>query len=260
MTCRDAQPFLGAYLDGELDLVRSLEVEAHVESCEACARELRGQEDVSAAVSGAPRFPASSQLRRRLGHVGQRHALPGRWATHGAALLVAGLVVAGLLLWRFLPARPQAVDLLVEQAVHDHVRSLQANHLLDVASSQPIQSWFGGKLDYSPAVESMPWRGFELAGGRLDYLGGRAVAALVYQRGPHIVNVFVWPASGQPDRAPHSRAAEGFHVTSWQAYGMDWWAVSDLGPAELEELAVCPCFMPPNRTLRADAGVRPRLD
>jgi anti-sigma factor RsiW len=258
MTCRDAQPFLGAYLDGELDLVRSLEVEAHVEGCDACARELRGQEDVSAAVSGAPRFPASSQLRRRLG---QRHALPSHWAAHGAApLIAAGLVVAGLLLWRYMPVRPNAADVLAAEAVQDHVRSLQANHLLDVTSSQRIQPWFSGKLDYTPAVESMAWRGFELAGGRLDYLGGRAVAALVYQRGPHIVNVFVWPASGQTDRAPRSRTAHGLHVASWRAYGMDWWAVSDLRPAELEELAVCPCFMPPNRTLRADAGVRPRLD
>ena len=174
-------------------------------------------------------------------------------------LLAAGLAVAGLLFWRYVPARPAAADVLAEEVVQDHVRSLQANHLLDVASSQRIQPWFAGKLDYTPAVESMPWRGFGLAGGRLDYLSGRAVAALVYHRGQHIINVFVWP-SGQPDRVPRSRTADGFHVASWRAYGMDWWAVSDLGQAELEELALCPCFMPPNRTLRVDYSIRPRVD
>ncbi len=258
MTCREVQPLLGAYLDGELDLVRSLEVEAHVEGCEACARELRCLEDVSAAVANAPRFPAPRGLRQRVGH---RHAPPGHWATHGAiTLLAAGLVVLGFMLWRFAPSRPDAAGVLAEQVVQDHVRSLQANHLLDVASDQHIQPWFAGKLDYIPAVESMPWRGFELAGGRLDYLSGRAVAALVYRRGPHIINVFVWPALGQPDRAPRSRMADRFHVTSWWAYGMEWWAVSDLGLEELEELALCPCFMPPNRTLHADNSFRPRLD
>lgn len=256
MTCRDVQPFLGAYLDGELDLVRSLDVEAHVEGCEFCARELRRQEELSAAVSMAPRFPAPNELRRRLEHRSQGRSLQVTpWL-----LLAASLAVTGVLLWRFLPARPNAADVLVQEVVQDHVRSLQANHLLDVASRQRIQPWFAGKLDYTPAVEDMPWRGFELAGGRLDYLGGRAVAALVYQRGPHIVNVFVWPASGQPDRAPRSRAADGFRVASWHAYGMDWWAVSDLSQQELEELAVCPCFMPPNRTLHADNSIRPRLD
>ena len=120
--------------------------------------------------------------------------------------------------------------------------------------------WFAGKLDYTPAVETMPWRGFALAGGRLDYLSGRAIAAFVYQHGPHIVNVFVRPAPGLPDHVPFSRTAGGFGVASWRAYGMDWWAVSDLSPLELEELALCPCFLPANRTLRADNRIRPRLD
>jgi anti-sigma factor RsiW len=85
------------------------------------------------------------------------------------------------------------------------------------------------------------------------------VAALVYRQGPHVVNIFVRPIPGEGERPPQSRVSDGFHVVSWRAYGMDWWAVSDLSESELEELAMCPCFMPPNRTLRAD-GAKPKSD
>ncbi|HUI80634.1 MAG TPA: anti-sigma factor [Bryobacteraceae bacterium] len=253
MNCQDVWPFLGAYLDGELDLVGSLDLEAHFERCPECARELRSLQDLSAAISGAPRYGAPGELRRRLGHHSRNSLRVAPWV-----FMAAALAVGGVLIGHYLPSR--GADRFTKEVVEDHVRSLLADHLLDVPARQQIQPWFAGKLDYTPVLEGGPWRGFELAGARLDYLGGRAVAALVYRLGPHIVNIFVRPTPGDAERAPVSRVADGFHVVSWRAYGMDWWAVSDLSEAELEELAMCPCFMPPNRTLRLGERPTPKVD
>ncbi len=84
----------------------------------------------------------------------------------------------------------------------------------------------------------------------MDSLDGHTVAALVYRRGGHVINVFVWPATRQPDRQPAGRPAHGFNLVDWRADGLNWWAVSDLDLRELEELPLCPCLLPAHETLR----------
>jgi anti-sigma factor RsiW len=226
-----------------------MELEEHLRGCEPCARALQSLETLSSGVSSLSTYRASRSLRHRLSA-----RMPGApvipWAIAAASLLIAVMAI-----WRY-PSLWQSTsqDGLASEIVQQHVRSLLADHLLDVPSSsrQTVKPWFNGKLDYAPDVQDLSDQGFELAGGRLDYVGGRPVAALVYQRNKHVVNVFVWPAPGQPDRAPVSRPLEGFRVVTWRANGMAWWAVSDLNAVQLEELPLCPCFLQPNRTLRAD--------
>jgi anti-sigma factor RsiW len=126
-----------------------------------------------------------------------------------------------------------------------------ANHLLDVrAAGHSVKPWLAGKLDFPLKVDDLSGRGFILEGGRIDRVNGRTVAALVYRRGPHVVNVFLWPAQREPDRAPTGRVIGGFNLVDWRADGLDWWAISDLSLPELEELPLCPCFMPVHETLR----------
>ena len=117
-----------------------------------------------------------------------------------------------------------------------HVRSLQAGHLLDVPSSNPhtVKLWFTGKLDFAPDVT--PPAGFELVGGRLDYLDGRGVAALIYHYRQHTINLFTWP-TGEADEAPAPETMQGFHILHWVRGGMNWWAVSDLAGEELKRMA-----------------------
>jgi anti-sigma factor RsiW len=240
MICREAQELIHAFVDGELDLMRNLEMEGHLRECAACAgAHERIQRVRSAVAENAPYFRPSagleSRLRSRLrtaANTGTPRFL-GRWQWAGiaAAVLIAVLSVTVM-------TSRHTGNGLAEEVVASHVRSLMAAHLTDVPSSDrhTVKPWFNGKLDFSPPVGDFPDRGFALVGGRLDYLANRPVAALVYQRRKHVINLFVWPAPGESDSAVQQTDHQGYHLLHWTKSGMTYWAASDLNPTELQEL------------------------
>jgi anti-sigma factor RsiW len=140
--------------------------------------------------------------------------------------------------WKFIPSqRTPAPAALADEAIAEHIRSLMPGHLSDIESTDQhnVKPWFDGRLDFSPPVENFVAQGFPLLGGRLDYLGHRPAAALVYGRRKHIINVFIVPAPGESDRAETRAASQGYNALLWTRGGMSFWAVSDLNPAELGE-------------------------
>src|SRR6266581_8922245 len=158
-----------------------------------------------------------------------RSAWP-RVASWRALAVAASLVVVALGSWR-LGAHRAAGNAIADQVLASHVRSLMAGHLTDVASSDhhTVKPWFDGRLDFSPPVPELAGEGFPLLGGRLDYLDGHPVAALVYGRRKHVINVFLWPGAARADAGAAPATQHGYHIVHAAFPGMTTWIVSDLG-------------------------------
>jgi anti-sigma factor RsiW len=156
-----------------------------------------------------------------------------QWASMGA-VFASGAVVAWTLSL-FLATQGEIAQ-LSDDVVADHVRSLMVAHLTDVASSNQhtVKPWFSGKLDYTPPVRDLSREGFPLTGGRLDYLDGRSVAALVYRRRLHTINLFVWPCDDTTANGVKRLTRRGYNIVNWCDGGMQFWAVSDLNAEEME--------------------------
>ncbi|WP_020470458.1 anti-sigma factor family protein [Zavarzinella formosa] len=245
MNCRDFQQLLQPYSDGELDLVRQLEMEEHLAGCLDCEEQERNLRSMRTGLAAAmPYYPAPDSLRAKL----QLAPPPSptvtrrRWRPSGQQLSIAAgimLVVGAAATIGMLVPRSGtgADDRFAERVVAGHVRSLQAEHLMDVPSSDrhTVKPWFRGKIDFSPQVPDLAQQGYPLTGGRLDYLTDRPVAALVYHRRLHAINVFTWPAADKTATPARASDRQGFHLRHWQRFGMTYWTVSDLNDQELDE-------------------------
>ncbi len=249
MNCQDVQHLLSAFADGELDLVHSLQVEEHLASCPACAGAERNLRTLHTALAAPSlRYAAPAALRARIQAAQEESSaivaatppLASREPWLRPIALAAGFLVmigVGATLG-ILPSRsPNPNGRVEDWVVAGHVRSLQVNHLTDVVSSDrhTVKPWFRDKVDFSPLVPDLAAEGFPLTGGRLDYLDGRPVAALVYQRGKHAINVFTWPAPNEGEKSVRDFSRQGFHLREWQRSGMTYWAISDLNDEDLDQ-------------------------
>ena len=251
MNCDDARVLMHGHLDGELDLAADLEVQRHIEECPRCASEYAAMRAMRTRLKDeAFRFEAPAALKERI-----RRAIPasppsraaaypsrrGTWvprAIRFAVPMAIGAMLALIVAPRTIG--PGLNQRLASEVVASHVRSLMASHLMDVASTDQhtVKPWFNGKLDFSPPVNDFAKDGFPLVGGRLDYIDGRQVAALVYQHGKHVINVFMWPTAGDTTSAERIETEHGYHVEQLTFAGMNCWVVSDLNLQELDRFAM----------------------
>jgi anti-sigma factor RsiW len=232
--CADMRLLIQADHDGELDAAGAARVAAHVVSCPACAAYAASLQQLSGMLRAEIVRP---ELPPRLLQAAARMAAPPpparwQWVRRQSPGFAAGLALAASVA---LVALPRAPD-LANEAVAAHIRALQPGHLMDVASTDrhTVKPWFAGRLDYAPPVRDFAGVGFPLKGGRLDVFAGRPVAALVYGRDKHLIDVLVWPGTAT---AAHAATLNGYNIVTWSAEGMQFYVVSDLNQTELRDFA-----------------------
>jgi mycothiol system anti-sigma-R factor len=258
VSCEFTATLVQAYLDGELDAVRAAELEKHLASCLECMGALEGAKSLRSSLQRAALYEAAPpELRRKIRlelqiATGAPEISPiplWRWFAVAAAI-----VLVTSLGWYAIPRlnntgpisgssnapRNGPNPITSAELIDAHIRSLQSSHLTDVASTDQhtVKPWFDGKLEFSPPVQDFQNQGFPLVGGRLDVLGQRNVAALVYGRGKHFVNVFVWPTKEPDTDTVHGPASrQGYQWVHWRYKGMEFCAISDANGADLRDLA-----------------------
>jgi anti-sigma factor RsiW len=243
MKCQQARPLIDLYADGELEATAILELEQHLQSCSACGIAWRNLQSLKKALKQeALYFTAPEELRQRIKSElpAPPRAIPQRqsWNWNWLTTVMSGAAAACLaLLLTVTLTRPSSEQPLAQEIVSSHIRSLMANHVMDVVSTDQhtVKPWFNGQLDFSPPVKDLATQGYPLIGGRLDYVGGRNVAALVFQRHKHILNLFIWPAKEADSKPAAFAPRQGYNLIRWSESEMAFWAVSDLNQNELME-------------------------
>jgi anti-sigma factor RsiW len=251
MNCQECYDYIDAYIDNELDVASTILVKQHLRDCVTCQQLLEARKAVGALLDNPQvRFETPDSLFEKI-----QSALPVAksdakqrsfsrfvvpWFSIPLALAATIAVMLGLV---FLNQRGtfdrSRSNALAQEVISSHVRSLLATHLLDVPSTDQhtVKPWFDGKLKFAPPVHDFADHGFRLTGGRLDYFNGREVAALVYQRRLHVINLFIWPSESGRNTAAESFTKDGYNVSHWDRNGFAFWAVSDVNAEDLRAFA-----------------------
>jgi anti-sigma factor (TIGR02949 family) len=224
--CGEYASLLHGLFDGELDAEHASRVEAHMASCPACAEEYDKLAALRASIRGANvRRLAPDALRRRVrSSIAPSRLLPQRAAWPIVMALAACLVIA------VLPRQPD----IAQDVASNHAHAVTANHLMDVESPDhaTVKPWLEARLDFSPPLYDLAAQGYPLAGGRVEDVEGRKVAAVVYRHDNHFINLYIWP-EGQHETPAEALTRNGLNVLHWTKHGMTCWAVSDLNSAEM---------------------------
>jgi len=243
MGCDRIGSVLHAYFDNELDPIAAAEFERHLAQCAECTQGLEALKSLRSAFNAGQLYQKTPKRLRKRIRAEMKSArtlsvmpasIPKSWLALAAALILLALTA-----WQVVIVRRSSMKeaVLAAEIVDAHLRSLQPGHLTDMVSTDQhtVKPWFDGKLDFSPPVKDFAEQGFSLQGGRLDVVQGRTIAAVVYARRKHFVNVFIWPSS-EKEADPRSGSRQGYQWIDWRKGGMEFCAVADTAAADLKQL------------------------
>ena len=249
MKCDDASERLHPYADGELDAITASEIERHLDSCEICSSSYNELKSLKGAIAGLYYRAPIGLGRRVISTVSESASISApdtairthRWTSNAwrDVAIAASILLLLVASWLLIINRAQpGMDSVASEIIDNHIRSLMANHLMDVPSTDQhtVKPWFNGKVDFAPNVVDLSPDGFALVGGRLDYANGHPAAAMIYQRRQHYINLFEWPSS-KPDEDRKDLSSRGYNLIYWRHAGMEYWAASDMNKNELSEFA-----------------------
>ena len=248
MRCDESEVMLHALIDGELDAGHARDVEAHVASCAGCGEKFAAFRTMHEVMITAPlKETAPAHLRNRIEALTATPASrvvsirqfmqPTRRSFFGGFAMGSVLSAAAAASLVLTVIRRDQEQTITEEVVSAHIRSLQAGHLMDVETSDrhTVKPWFNGRVDVAPPVVDLTAESFTLIGGRLDYIDSEPVAAIVYQRRKHVINLFVAQHLGRRHTRTIGDSIQGYNVRHWSQDGLDLWAVSDIVGDELDE-------------------------
>ncbi|WP_233841353.1 anti-sigma factor [Dyella sp. 2HG41-7] len=247
MMCNDARLLLHAYLDDELDAAQSVAITRHMQNCPACTARYADYTQIRKGLAQASLYRRAPDALRKQWSSETPASVVAKPPTQARRLSVplamaAGFAAALLLaapLWFYSQQHPSDdTTALVDDAISSHIRSMQPQHLMDVVSTDQhtVKPWFAGKLDFSPRVKDLASEGFPLVGGRLDALDGHTVAALIYKRRLHVVNLYQWPTTTAAEQ--EATQWHGYTVIRWTSDRMRFVAVSDVSEDDLKQFVL----------------------
>jgi anti-sigma factor RsiW len=243
LSCKFLQGSLNGYFDRELDSVQAAEAELHLETCAECRRSLREVTALHFSLQNSdlyeratPQLYTAIRKQLKLDVPSQRNfqffPRPRFWAPVFATLGVALAVFVLLFLFK-----PDTNDgRITAELIDAHMRSLQPGHLTDVQSSEQLTPWFEGKLKFAPPLSDRSDQGFALVGARLDVIDGDQIPVVVYSRGQHLINVFVWPYNEKELRFGSTGSKREYNWVMWSQGNVAFCAVSDASISSLQEL------------------------
>jgi len=244
MDCTQTRNYMHAHLDRELDPVAAAGVEAHMRTCAACAQAYATQTALRKAVKKqAAYFSAPAALAARIraqvdaaGGPARKKTPRWNWFPLGAAIAATAVITWTAAVQMESGSHDERIG---EQVIAGHARAVLTNHVIEVASSDQhtVKPWLSSSLDFSPSVSDLATAGFPLAGGRLDYIDSRPVAALVYRHRQHVIDLFVWPDTKAARSSMRASSKQGFNMLHWTDAGMTFWAISDVNAEDLKTFA-----------------------
>jgi len=245
MNCDEVQQLLEAYLDGELTLSDRRDIDLHISECKSCLRQFENLQKLQIQIRSVQYQPLPAALKGSIenslrditGEPARRSEL-FRWISIGGGSMITGVLATWLVMTVLLisPASSQIADSVINM----HINSLLADHITDVRSTDrhTVKPWFNGRIGFAPPVKTFEPQGYQLMGGRLDYLDGQTVSALVYKRRAHVINLFVLKNNHPSDtRSTASLQRHGYNLVSWHKEGLAFWLISDLNKKELMQFA-----------------------